>query len=457
MTRAQLDRYDHPETHVFHRFPKSEMPRVSGGNGPYLIDTNGKRYMDASGGAAVSSLGHGHPRITSAMKDQIDRVAFAHTSFFTSDPIEELADTLSGSAPGDLNKVYFLSGGSEAIEAALKLARQYFVEKGESTRHRVISRRQSYHGNTLGALATGGNIWRRAAFDPLLIETTQIAAMYPYRDRHEHESMLEYGQRIANELEAAILHEGPDNVMCFVAETVGGATLGAVPPVEGYFARIREICDHYGVLLILDEVMCGMGRTGSLFACEQEGITPDIVALAKGLGAGYAPIGAIMTTDTVYDAVVSGSGFFQHGHTYTGHILACATALEVLKVIRDDDLLANVNRQSDTLFNALQKRFGQHPNIGDIRGRGLFAAMEFVSDRETKRTFEPGRKFASTLKGVALSEGLICYPMSGLVDGKSGDHVMLAPPFIINEGHVEEIVEKLATSIEKSIAITQSR
>ena len=455
MAQAQRDESDRAATSVFHRYPTVELPRVSGGEGPYLIDTDCKRYLDASGGAAVSSLGHGHPRIIRAMKEQIDRIAFAHTSFFSSDPIEELADMLAGSAPGDLNKVYFSSGGSEAIEAALKLARQYFLEKGEDTRHRVISRRQSYHGNTLGALAAGGNIWRRTAFAPLLIGTRQIAAMYPYRERAERESAFDYGQRIADELEAAILDEGPENVMCFLAETVAGATLGAVPPVEGYFARVRDICNRYGILLILDEVMCGMGRTGTLFACEQEGVTPDIVALAKGLGGGYVPIGAIMTTDTIYDAVVGGSGFFQHGHTYTGHILACATAREVLRIIRDDDLLANVNRQSEALFDALHRTFGQHPNVGNIRGRGLLAAMEFVADRETKRTFAPERKFAATLKHVALAQGLVCYPMGGLVDGARGDHVMLAPPFIIDESHVGEIVKKLRSAIETTIRMTR--
>jgi adenosylmethionine-8-amino-7-oxononanoate aminotransferase len=440
-------------TSVFHRFPKKQYPIAVAGDGPYVVDVNGKRYLDASGGAAVSSLGHSNRRVIDAIKRQVDSIAFAHTSFFTSEPAEELADLLAEAAPGDLNKVYLLTSGSEAVEAALKLARQYHVERGEPSRSKIISRLQSYHGNTLGALAAGGNIWRREKFGPLLVDVTHISPCYEYRDRRSDETVAQYGRRVADELEAAILAEGPENVMCFIAETVGGATLGSVPPVEGYFRRIREICDKYGVLLILDEVMCGMGRTGTLFACEQEGVVPDIVALAKGLGAGYQPIGAIMATDAVYDAVVGGSGFFQHGHTYTGHITACAAALEVQKVIRDECLLDNVRQRSRELMAALRERFGDHPNVGDIRGRGLFQSIEFVSDRSTKAPLDPSRQFAGTLKYVALDLGLICYPMGGLIDGTAGDHVMLAPPFIVESAHIEEIVDKL----DRAIALTMQR
>ncbi|MGF7159239.1 hypothetical protein FHS85_000858 [Rhodoligotrophos appendicifer] len=440
-----------PSTHVFHRMPKAKLPQAVGGQGPYIFDTEGKAYIDASGGAAVSSLGHGHARVTQAIKDQLDRLAFAHTGFFTSDKAEELGRLLAEAAPGDLEKTYFLSGGSEAVEAALKLCRQYFTEIGQQKRTKIISRRQSYHGNTLGALAAGGNMMRRQKYAELLIDVVHIAPCYPYRDKSPDETERAYGLRIANELETAILEQGPETVMCFIAETVGGATLGAVPPVEGYFERIREICDTYGILLILDEVMCGMGRTGTLFAYEQEGIQPDIVALAKGLGAGYQPIGAMMTTRKVFDAVVDGSGFFQHGHTYSGHITACAGALAVQETIRDEDLLANVRLRGGHLMDALTERFGNHPHVGDIRGRGLFLAMEFVSDRASKTPLPAQAKFASRLKAIAMEEGLICYPMSGLIDGISGDHVMLAPPFIIDEAHVVEIVDKLDRAVQRGL------
>jgi len=441
-------------TSVFHRFPKKMLPVAVSGEGPYVIDADGKRYLDASGGAAVSSLGHSNERVKNAIKAQVDRLAFAHTSFFTSPAAEELASFLAAAAPGDLDKVYLLTSGSEAVEAALKLARQYHVERGEHARSRIVSRLQSYHGNTLGALAAGGNIWRREKFGPLLVDVDHISPCYEYRGKLPGESAAQYGLRVANELETAILDIGPENVMCFIAETVGGATLGAVPPVAGYFRRVREICDEYGVLLILDEVMCGMGRTGTLFACEQEGVVPDIVALAKGLGAGYQPIGAMMTTGKVFDTVVNGSGFFQHGHTYTGHITACAAALEVQKFIRDERLLDNVGRRGAELMAALRDRFAGHPNIGDIRGRGLFQAMEFVSDKETRAPLDPSRQFASRLKYVALENGLICYPMGGLIDGSAGDHVMLAPPFIIEDSHIGEIVDKLDRSIAETLSMT---
>ena len=439
-------------THVFHRFPNASMPLAVDGSGPYLFDENGKRYLDASGGAAVSCLGHGHPGVLSTIKSQLDTLAYAHTSFFTNRPAEDLADLLAASAPGDIDHAYFLSSGSEAIEAALKLARQYFVEKGEEKRSLIVARRQSYHGNTLGALAAGGNIWRREKFAPLLVDVAHISPCYPYRDKDPLESEEAYGERIADELEATILEHGPERVMCFLAETVGGATLGAVPPVKGYFKRIREICDRYGVLLILDEVMCGMGRTGTLFAYEQEDIQPDIVAIAKGLGGGYQPIAAMMTTHAVYDAVVSGSGFFQHGHTYTGHATACAAALAVQQTVAEENLLDNVRKRGSEAMDLLSERFGNHHHIGDIRGRGLLIGMEFVEDRSTRKPFDPNRAVARRLKKIALENGLICYPMGGLIDGKRGDHVMLAPPFIVDESHLEEMVEKLAISIETTLA-----
>jgi adenosylmethionine-8-amino-7-oxononanoate aminotransferase len=436
-----------PASRVFHRFPKAPLPRAAAGDGPYIVDETGKRYLDASGGAAVSCLGHSHPAVVTAIQDQVGRLAFAHTTFFTSELMEELADLLVAQAPGDLGRVYFTSGGSEGVEAALKLARQYFVERGETRRTRIVARRQSYHGNTLGALSAGGNQWRRSALEPLLIPTTHVAPCYAYRDRRDGESEAEYGRRVADELERAIRESGPETVMCFIAETVAGATLGCVPPVEGYFRRVREICDRYGVLLILDEVMCGMGRTGALYACAEEGIAPDLLVVAKGLGAGYQPIGGVLVSDRIFETIVSGSGFFQHGHTYTGHLAACAGALAVQRAIRDENLLANVRRRGAQLEAALVERFGNHRHVGDIRGRGLFWALEFVADRTTKEPFDGALGFARRLKHVALENGLVCYPMGGVVDGQRGDHVMLAPPFIIDETHIDEMVDKLEASV----------
>lgn len=438
-------------SHVFPRHTKSVMPTVARGEGVYLFDTTGKQYFDGSGGAAVSCLGHGDPDVTNAIKDQLDRVAFAHTSFFTSDPAEQLADKLIEHAPDGIERVYLVSGGSEAMEAALKLARQYYVEIGQPQRRHVIARRQSYHGNTLGALATGGNAWRRAPFAPLLVETTHISPCFEYRGKRDDETTVEYGLRVANELETEILRLGEDAVIAFVAEPVVGATAGAVPAVEGYFKRVREICDQYGVLLILDEVMCGMGRTGKIFASEHEGIHPDIVAVAKGLGAGYQPIGAMLCSGKIYAAIENGSGLFQHGHTYVGHPTACAAALAVLTKLTDGGLVERCAAKGDLLQAALQNAFDQHPNVGDIRGRGLFRGIELVEDRGTKKPFAPERRLHATLKKEAFNAGLICYPMGGTIDGKQGDHILLAPPFILDDHHIDEIVYKLQIALAKSL------
>ena len=421
------------------------------GDGCFLIDQNGKRYFDGSGGAAVSCLGHSNARVIQALKDQADTLAYAHTSFFTTAPAEELADLLIAHAPGDLDRVYLLSGGSETVEAAIKLARQFHLENGEPERKHLIARRQSYHGNTLGALAAGGNAWRRQQFAPLLIDVSHIAPCYEYAEREAEESLHDYGQRTANELEAEILRLGPENVMAFLAEPVVGATLGAVPPVEGYFKRIREICDQYGVLLILDEVMCGMGRTGHMFACDAEVIAPDILCIAKGLGAGYQPIGAMMCTARIYDSVAAGTGFFQHGHTYIGHPIAAAVGCAVIKEMLENDLFAQVRARGEYLSAQLQHRFGQHPHIGDIRGRGLFQGIEIVEDRESKTPFDPARGLAGRIKKAAFAEGLACYPMAGTRDGRLGDHVLLAPPFIATEAELDGALDSLARALDAVI------
>ncbi|MFD2738897.1 aspartate aminotransferase family protein [Sulfitobacter aestuarii] len=438
-------------SHIFPRHCKANPPVIARGEGVYLYDQSGKQYLDGSGGAAVSCLGHGDAQVTAAIKAQLDRVAFAHTGFFTSEPAEQLADALIARAPEGIERVYLVSGGSEAMEAALKLARQYFVERGEGQRRHVIARRQSYHGNTLGALATGGNEWRRAPFAPLMVETSHIAPCYAYRGQQDGESPETYGLRVADELETEIKRLGEDSVFAFVAEPVVGATLGAVAPVPGYFKRIREICDRYGVLLILDEVMCGMGRTGTLFACEQDGVRPDIIAVAKGLGAGYQPIGAMLCSGAIYDTIASGSGFFQHGHTYVGHPTTAAAALAVLQRLTDDGLVNRAAEMGDRLKTALIEAFGDHPHVGDIRGRGLFLGLEIVQDPDSKAPFAPELAKNKALKKAAFEAGLICYPMGGTIDGRRGDHILLAPPFILEDQHIDEIVGKLQIAFDQCL------
>jgi adenosylmethionine-8-amino-7-oxononanoate aminotransferase len=438
-------------TRILHRQIRGALPVAASGRGVELFDADGRSYIDASGGAAVSCLGHGHPDVIAAMKAQADRLAYAHTSFFTSEPAEALADTLIAGAPAGLSHVYFVSGGSEAVEAALKMARQYFVETGRPERRNIIARRQSYHGNTLGALATGGNEWRRSQFRPLLVETHHIDPCFAYRWQEVGESDEAYAARAAQALEEKILELGPDTVMAFVAETVVGATAGAVPPVADYFKRIRAICDRHGVLLILDEVMCGMGRTGTLHACQQERISPDIMTIAKGLGGGYQPIGAVLLGQHVFDAFANGSGSFQHGHTYIGHPMACAAALAVQQVIARDGLIDNVRVTGARLKQRLGDRFGNHPHVGDIRGRGLFMAIELVEDRSTKTPFEPGLKLHARIKREAMQRGLMVYPMGGTIDGARGDHVLLAPPFIVNEAVVDTIVERLGEAVDAAV------
>ena len=433
-----------PMTHVFHRDPRLKYPVAVRGEGPYLIDREGKRYLDASGGAAVSCLGHSDAKVIGAIQRQLEKLPFAHTSFFTNEPMEELADALIARAPKSFDKVYFVSGGSEAIEAALKLARQYFVEKGEPQRAHVIGRRQSYHGNTLGALAVGGNAWRRKQFEPLLVKTTHVSPCYAYRGKSSGESDAAYVERLTAELETQFQEK---SVIAFVAETVAGATIGAVPPVPGYFKRVRELCDRYGVLLILDEVMCGMGRCGTLWTFEQEGIVPDLVAIAKGLGAGYQPIGALMVSREIADTIQRGTGFFQHGHTYIGHAAACAGALAVQKRLHEDGVLARVTPLGKALEKKLRDAFAHHPNVGDIRGRGLFWGIEIVEDRAAKKPFDPKLRMHARLKRKALEAGLMCYPMGGAIDGVQGDHVLLAPPFILDESQLDELVDKLGTAI----------
>jgi adenosylmethionine-8-amino-7-oxononanoate aminotransferase len=443
-------------THVLHRQIGHAYPAATLGRGITIRDAAGKEYIDASGGAAVSCLGHSNPDVIAALHAQIDRLDYAHTGFFTTPAAEELADEMIRHAPKGIGHVYFTSGGSEGVEAALKLARQYFLERGEPQRSHFIGRLQGYHGNTLGALSVGGNLWRRRAFEPILLGNVHhVSPCYEYRGRRNDETPEAYGERLMQELSDKIDELGGENVIAFIAETMVGATLGAVPPVPGYFKRVRELCDRHGILLILDEVMCGMGRTGTLHACEQEGVAPDLMVVAKGLGGGYAPIGAVMASDGIVQALADGSGFFQHGHTYMGHPLACAAALAVQRVIQRDSLLANVREQGDHLARRLKERFGNHPFVGDVRGRGLFQAIELVADRGTKEPFDPKLKLHARIKQAALDRGVMVYPMGGTVDGARGDHVLLAPPFIVDQATVDTIVERLGEAVDAAIAMAR--
>ena len=437
---------------VLHRNLAAPPPKAFRAEGVRIFTEDGGSFIDAAGGAAVSCLGHSHPAILAAMHDVIDRLQYLHTGSFTHDAMEELAEALLEDAPGDLSHAFFVSSGSEAVESALKLARQYFLEIGQPERFRFVARRQSYHGNTLGALAVGGNAMRQAPYKPLLMDAaSHIAPCYAYRDQRDDETLEAYGLRVANELETELLRLGPDTVAAFIAEPVVGATLGSAPPAPGYFRRIREICDQYGVLFIADEIMCGGGRCGAMFAISDEGVAPDIITVAKGLGGGYQPIGAMLSAGHIADALKLGSGGFQHGHTYLGHPIACAAALAVQKTLRSDNLLAAVSRQGQRLMAGLEAKLGQHPNVGDIRGRGLLQGVELVTNRDTKTPFDPALKLNQRVKAEAMARGVVVYPMPGTIDGVHGDHIVLAPPFIATDAEIDEIIEAVAAAIPAAI------
>ena len=433
---------------VFYRNPLHDYPVAMRGEGVYLYDAEGRQYLDGSGGAAVSCLGHGHADVVSAIKTQVDQMAFAHTAFFTNEPQEKLATKLV-SRFGEVDaKAYFLSGGSEANETALKLARKYWVARGHHDKQIIISRKQSYHGNTLGALSISGNPGRTAVYRPMLHDWPKIEPCYAYRHQQADESVEEYGLRSADELETAIQTLGADMIAAFFAETVVGATLGAVPAAGPYFQRIREICDRHDVLLVLDEVMAGGGRTGSYFAFEQEGIVPDIVTLAKGLGGGYQPVGAAIARGEIHERIVAAFGSFAHGHTYAGHATACAAGLAVTRVIETDNLLARVNETGRTLRAGLKQVFSDHPHVGDIRGRGLLLGIEFVEDRGTRAPIKAELGLPEKIRITAMNNGLVCYPGGGTADGRDGAHVLLAPPYIYKSQHIDELIDKLQRTLD---------
>ena len=438
-------------TRVLHR--SGAIPPIAvRGEGIYLHTAGGAAIIDASGGAAVACLGHGNRRIAEAIGRQAATMAYAHTGTFSNQPAEDLADIILDGAPGGLTRAWFCSSGSEGNEAAIKLARQYFLEIGQPQRVRTIARRQSYHGTTLGALAAGGNMMRREKFEPILSQAhSLVSPCFAYRFKEDGESDSQYLDRLSAELEAEFQRLGPDTVTAFLAEPVVGATTGCVTAIPGYFKRVREICDRHGALLILDEVMCGMGRTGTMHALEQEGITPDIQVIAKGLGGGYQPIGGILIADRVVQALHNGSGGFLHGQTYQAHPVACAAALEVQRIIREDHLVDNVHKMGQRLETALTERFGNHRHVGDIRGRGLFWALEFVTDRGSKGVFDPSLKLNERVKAEGIARGVATYPMGGTIDGKQGDHVIVAPPYIVNAADVDMIVERLGDAVDAAL------
>ena len=440
-------------SHVLHR-ELSEMPFVAASaTGLVITSADGRQVIDGSGGAAVACLGHGHPRVVEAIRSQLGRLCYAHTSFYTSEPAEALADMLVGHAPGGLTHAYFVSSGSEANEAALKLARQYMLEIGQGQREHFIGRRQSYHGNTLGALAVGGNVGRRVPYAPILSPNFHhVSACFAYRQQRDAETAGQYVQRLADELEAEFQRIGPDRVIAFVAEPMVGATIGCVAALPGYFKAMRQVCDRHGALLILDEVMCGMGRTGTMHAWEQEGVVPDIQVVAKGLGGGYQPIGGILVQGRVVDALRAGSRQHRHGHTYAAHPVACAAALAVQQVIQEEGLLVNVVARGAQLEAGLRQRLGNHPHVGDIRGRGLFWAIEFVQDRRTKAAFPSRSGVNGLVKDATFARGLACYAVAGTVDGTEGDHVILAPPYTAEAADIDAIVERMAAGVDDALA-----
>ena len=385
------------------------LARAVAARGMTILDAEGHCVIDASGGAAVSCLGHGHPRVVEAIREQAAALDYVHSSFFTSEPAEALAELLVGAEPGGLAGVSFVTGGSEATEAALKLARQYYLEIGQPERVHFIARRQSYHGNTLGALALSGNLARRAPFAPLLPgNVSHVSPADGVHGRAPGEDDAAMVARLAAELDAEFLRIGPDRVIAFCAETVVGATGGALPAPAGYFEAIRKVCDRHGALLMLDEVMCGMGRTGTTHAWEQEGVRPDLQVIAKGLGGGYQPIGAVLASRAIMDAVAAGSGRLMNGFTYMAHPLACAAALAVLRTVAQEGLLANVVEMGALLAGSLTARFGDHPHVSDIRGRGLLMAIELAAEDGTP--FLPELAVAERIKQAALRLGLACYP-----------------------------------------------
>ncbi|ORY69815.1 aminotransferase, class III [Pseudomassariella vexata] len=432
--------------------PIAARPLVVAGQGNYLYLADGRTILDACGGAAVSCLGHGVKDVIDAMTAQASRISYVSWSCFDNRTKLELSNWLSESSKGHFQKAYITSSGSEAMEGAMKLAREYFVWQGQPKRVNYISREESYHGITLGSLALGGHLVRRGPFEPLLLPNIyRVPACNIYRQRLPDETDTHFIVRKAVELEHAFHQAGPDTVAAFIAEPVVGAASGCVPAVPGYFKAMKTVCDKYGALLILDEVMCGMGRTGTLHAWEQEGVMPDIQALGKGLGGGYQPVSAILVSGKITQVMEAKGVAFTHGHTYQDHPVACAAALKVQQIIQRDNLLSNVQRQGQYLEKLLRTKLRDHPYVGDIRGRGLFWGIEFVRDLVTKEPFDPKLQLAYRIHEMAMSPpyNTVLYYGQGCAGNRKGDHVMIMPAYNVTEGVLESIAEKTVAVIQR--------
>ncbi|HUD70653.1 MAG TPA: aspartate aminotransferase family protein [Dongiaceae bacterium] len=439
--------------HLFPRNLKIAYPIAARAEGVFIEDTEGRRYLDACSGAVVCSIGHGVKEVAEVMTAQARRLAFAHSSQFITRETMELSARIAALAPGDMKKtgrVYLVSGGSEAVETAIKMARQFHVESGRPSKHKVITRWQSYHGSTLGALAATGNVARRAIYTPLIAATPHIAPCYCYRCPYD----LKFPSceiACVDDLERTLRQEGPDTVAAFMAEPVVGATLGAAPAVDGYWQRARALCDKYNILLIADEVMTGVGRTGKNFGVDHYKVVPDLIVTGKGLSAGYTPLGAVIARGFVADAIASGRGYFEHGFTYSANPLSAAIGNAVLAYIERHGLIARAAR----IGKLLGERLGtlkRHKFVGDVRGLGMMWGVEIVKDRATKEPWPAALKVSRRIYDAAMAEGLLIYPGTGTREGQDGDHFIIAPPFTIDRGEIDEIVTRLDAALQKVAA-----
>lgn len=431
-----------------HIHSTGSLPKVAWAKGSYLHDVNGKQYIDGSGGPAVYCIGHSNPEVNEAITRQLDRIAHGYRYNFTSDALEELTEIVRGRCGGTLNHMVYVTGGSEAVESCLKLALQYHTARGETSRRRFIARERSWHGNTLGALSVSGFLERKRAFEGSLLEVSRLSPANAYRPI-AGATPETLGEACAQELEDEILRVGPQNVAAFIFEPVVGAAGGCVPAPAGYARRVREICDRHGVILISDEVMCGVGRSGTWRALEKDGVEPDIMSVAKGLAAGYLPLGAAIYSDKVNDVINSAHGAPMTGHTFTGHTACCAAGVAVQKILIREKLVEHVGANEAHLKQMIAQALDGVEAVGDIRGRGYFIGTELVEDRATKKPFDAGRKLYMRIRQKALDNGLICYPVGGNVDGVNGDVVILSPPYNSTEAELTEMVDKMARSIKQ--------
>lgn len=434
------------ESHLMHRSLLHPPETVTSASGVYLTLSSGRKILDGCAGAAVAIIGHGNTEVRDAMMTQACEVSYVHTLTYTTSSAEYLANYILEGEPFGLTRAYFVGSGSEAMDSAMKLARQYHVENGQPERVRFVSRRQAYHGNTIGAMSVGSHVARRAPYENaiLLDNVSYVSPAYEYRVRKDGETEEEYSKRLVDEVETEFLSVGPEKIMAFIAETVGGATAGCITPPAGYFSGVSKLCKKYGILLILDEVMCGVGRCGTFFAFEQDGdVQPDIVTTGKGLGGGYVPIAATLVHRNIIETLKKGTASFNHGHTYQAHPVSCAAALAIQKIIRRDDLVSRSATLGKRLHKSLIDTFQDLEFVGNIRGRGLFWGIEFVQNKKTKAPFDSKIHFGVKVQERAFELGLAVYPGMGTADGLTGDHVIVSPPLTINEEEMDIMISLL--------------